>query len=70
MIKSRRMRWAGHVAHMQAKRNAYRILVLKPKGKRRLGRTRRRWADNIKMDLKERGWGGMDCIDLDKNRDQ
>jgi hypothetical protein len=52
MIKSRRMRWAGHVARMGKKRNAYRILVGKPEGKRPLGRPRRRWVDNIKMDLK------------------
>jgi hypothetical protein len=50
MIKSRRMRWAGHVAPMGAKRNAYRILVGKPEGKRLLGRPRR-WVDNIKMGL-------------------
>jgi hypothetical protein len=53
-IKSRRMRWAGHVARMGEKRNAYRILVGKPEGRRPLGRPRRRWVDNIKMDLKER----------------
>jgi hypothetical protein len=56
MIKSRRMRWARHVARMGETRNAYRILVRKPKGKRPLGRTRRRWVDNIKMDLGEMGW--------------
>jgi hypothetical protein len=50
MMKSRRMRWAGHVARMGAKRNAYRILVGKPEGKRPLGRSRRRWVNNIKMD--------------------
>jgi hypothetical protein len=53
MIKSRRMRWAGHVARMGAKKNAYRILVGKPEGKRPLGRPRRRWVDSIKMDLRE-----------------
>jgi hypothetical protein len=52
-IKSRRMRWAGNVARMGAKRNAYRILVGKPEGKRPLGTPRRRWVDNIKMDLRE-----------------
>jgi hypothetical protein len=52
MIKSRRMRWAGHVARMGEKRNAYRILVGKPEGKRPLGRPRRSWVDNIKMDLR------------------
>jgi hypothetical protein len=55
MIKSRRMRWAGHVARMGVKRNAYRILVGKPEGKRPLGRPRRRWVDNIKTDLREIG---------------
>jgi hypothetical protein len=64
MIKSRRMRWAGHVARIREKRNAYRILVGKPESRRPLGRPRRRWVDNIKMDLKEIGWDGMDWIDL------
>jgi hypothetical protein len=53
IIKSRRMRWAGHVARMGEKRNAYRTLVGKPEGKRPLERPRRRWVDNIKMDLRE-----------------
>jgi hypothetical protein len=70
MIKSRRIRWAGHVASMGAKRNAYRILVGKPEGKRPLGRQRRRWEDNIEMDLREIGWGGMDWIYLAQDRDQ
>jgi hypothetical protein len=52
MIKSRMMRWAGHVAQMGVKRNAYRMLVGNPEGKRPLGRPRRRWVDNIKKDLK------------------
>jgi hypothetical protein len=52
------------------KRNAYRILVEKPKGKRPLGRTSHRWVDNIKMHLREIGWGGMDCTDLIQDRDQ
>jgi hypothetical protein len=52
MIKSRRMRWAGHVARIGETRNSYRILVGKPEGKRPLGRSRRRWVDNIKIDLK------------------
>jgi hypothetical protein len=52
------------------KRNAYRILVGKPEGKRPLGRPRRRWDDNIKMNLREIGWGGMDWIDLAQDRDQ
>jgi hypothetical protein len=55
MRKSRRKRWAGHVARMMEKRNAYRILVGNPEGKRSLERPRRRWVDNIKMDLRV-GW--------------
>jgi hypothetical protein len=55
MTKSRRMRWAGHVAQMGPTRNAYRILVGKPDGKRPLGRTRCRWVDSIKIDLGEIG---------------
>jgi hypothetical protein len=70
MIKSRRMRWAGHVARMGEKRNACRILVGKPEGKRPLGRPRRRWVDNIKMNLREIGWDGMDWTDLAEDRDQ
>jgi hypothetical protein len=60
MIKSRRMRWAGHVARIGEKRNAYRILVGKPEGKRLLGRPRCRWVDNIEMDLREIEWDDMD----------
>jgi hypothetical protein len=59
MMKSRRMRWAGYVARMGEKRNEYRILVGKPEGKRPLGRPRRRWVDNIKMDLRKIRWGGL-----------
>jgi hypothetical protein len=59
MIKSGRMRWAVHVARMIEKRNAYRILVEKAEGKRPLGRPKRRWEDNIKMDLRGIGWNGM-----------
>jgi hypothetical protein len=71
IIKSRRMRWAGHVARMGEKRNAYRLLVGKPEGKRSLGRPRRRWMDNIKMDLGgEIGWGGMDWIGVAQDRDK
>jgi hypothetical protein len=70
MIKSRRMRWAGHVAQMGTKRNAYRILVGNPEGKRPLGRPRRRWVDNIKIDLRKIGWDGMDWIELAEDRDQ
>jgi hypothetical protein len=68
-IKSRRMRWAGHVARMGEKRNAHRILVGKPEGRRPLGRPRRRWVDNIKMDLREIGWDGVDWVDLAQERD-
>jgi hypothetical protein len=57
LIKSRRMRWAGHVARMGEGRSVYRVLVGKPEGKRPLGRPRRRWEDGIKMDLEEFGWG-------------
>jgi hypothetical protein len=60
MIKSRRMRWSGHVTRMGEKRNACRILVEKPEGKRPLGRPRHRWVDNIKMDLKKIRWEGLD----------
>jgi hypothetical protein len=67
MIKSRRMRWAGHAARMGERRNA---LVGKPEGKRPLGRPRRRWVDIVKMDFREIGFGGMDWIDLAQNRGQ
>jgi hypothetical protein len=70
MIKSRRMRWAGNVARMKEKRNAYRILVGNPEGKRPFRRPRRRWVENIKMDLREIGWDGMVWIDLAQDRDQ
>jgi hypothetical protein len=60
MIKSRRMRWAGHVARMGETMNAFRILVGEPEGRRPLGRPRRRWVDDIKMDLREIGWCGLD----------
>jgi hypothetical protein len=64
MMKSRKMRWAAHVVRLGEKRKANRILVGKPEGKRPLGRPRCRWVDNIKMDLREIGWGVMDWIDL------
>jgi hypothetical protein len=70
ITKSRRIRWAGQVARMGEKRNAYGILVGMPEGKRPLGRPRRRWVDSIKIDLRERGWDGMNWIDLTQNRDQ
>jgi hypothetical protein len=57
-IKSRRVRWAGHVACMGEGRNVYRVLVRKPEGKRPLERPRHRWEDRIKIDLREIGWGG------------
>ena len=60
VLKSRRMRWAGHVARMDEERGVYRILVGKPDGKRPLGRPRRRWVDNIRMDLQEMECGYMD----------
>jgi len=59
-IKSRRMRWAGHMARMGEERGVYRVLVGKPEGKRPLGRSGRRWVDNIRMDLQEVGYGYMD----------
>jgi hypothetical protein len=68
--KSRRLRWAGHVARMGERRGAYRALVGKPEGRRPQGRPRRRWEDNIKMDLREVGWGGMDWINLAQGRDR
>jgi hypothetical protein len=70
IIKSRRMRWAGHVARMGEKRNAYRLFVGKSEGKRPLGRPRRRWVDNIRMDLGEVGWGDVDWIELTKDRNR
>jgi hypothetical protein len=70
MIESRKMRLAGHGARMGEKRNAYRILVGKPERKIPLGRARRRWVDNIKIDLREIGCDGTDWIDLAKDRDQ
>jgi hypothetical protein len=70
IIKSRRMRWAGHVARMEEKRNAYRLLVGKPEGRRPLGRPRRRWVGNISMDLVEVGGGDVDWIDLAQDRDR
>jgi hypothetical protein len=70
MIKSRRMGWTGHVARMREKRNAFRILMGKPEGKRPLGRPRRRWVGNIKIDVREIRWDCMDWIDLAQDRDQ
>jgi hypothetical protein len=70
VIKSRRMRWAGRVAHMGEERGLCRVLVGKPEGKRPLGRPRRRWEDSIKMDLQEVGCGGMDWIELVQDKGQ
>ena len=70
VIKSRRMRWAGHVARMGEERGAYRILVGKPEGKRPLGRPRRRCVDNMRMDLQEVGCGYVDWIGLAQDRDR
>jgi hypothetical protein len=70
VIKSRRMRWAGHVARMGEVRGACKILVGKPEGRRPLGRPRRRWEDNIGMDLREIGSGDVDWIRLAQNRDR
>jgi hypothetical protein len=64
------MRWAGHVAQIGEKRNLYRLLVRKSEGKRPLGRLRRRWVDNIRMDIGEVGWGDVDWIGLAKDRNR
>ena len=69
-IKSRRMRWAGHVARLRERRGVYRILVGKPEGKGSLARPRRRWEDDIKMDLQEVGCGSTDWIELAQDRDR
>jgi hypothetical protein len=70
MIKARRMRWAGHVACMGEVRGAYNILVGRPEGRRPLGRPRRRWEDNIKMDLREIGFGDVEWIQWAQDRDR
>ena len=70
VIKSRRMRWAGHVARMEEGRGVNKVLVGKPEGKRPLGRPRRRWEDNIKMDLEEVGRGFGDWMELAEDRDR
>jgi hypothetical protein len=62
MIKSTRMRWTGHVARKREKRDVCRILAGKSEGKKPLGRARYRWVDNIKIDLRNKEWGGMDWI--------
>jgi hypothetical protein len=70
VIKARRMRWAGHVARMGEVRGAYNILVGGHEGRRPLGRPRRRWEDNIKMNLRETGFGDVDWIHLAQDRDR
>jgi hypothetical protein len=69
MMKSRKMRWAVHVARMSDKRNTYGILVGKPEGNRPLGKPRHKWVDNIKIDLRDIGWD-IDWIDLAENKGQ
>ena len=69
VIKSRRMRWAGHVVRMGEEREVYKVLVGKPEGRRSLGRPRRRWVDNIRMDLQEVGCGYIDWIGVAQERD-
>jgi len=70
VVKSRLMRWAGHVARMGEDRGVHRVLVGKPEGKRPLGKPRRRWEDNIKMDLQEVGEGRGDWMELAQDRDR
>jgi hypothetical protein len=67
VIKSKRMRWAGHVARIGEERGVYRVLVRKPEGKSPLGRPRRRWEDNFRMDLQEVGCQGMEWIGLSQD---
>jgi hypothetical protein len=69
-IKSRRMRWAGHVARMREERYVYKVLVRNPEGKRTLGRSRRRWEDGIRMDVRDIGWGSVEWIQLAQDRDR
>jgi hypothetical protein len=67
-MTARRMRWVGYAARMGEKRNAYRLLMEKPEGRRPLGRPRRRWLDNIRMDLVEVGWGDVNWIGLTQDK--
>jgi hypothetical protein len=66
----RKMRWAEHVARMGEESNSYRLLVGKPDGNRPLGRPKHRWVDNMKMDLREVGWGDVDWVHLAQDRDK
>ena len=70
VIKSRRMRWAGHVARMGEEKGVYRVLVGRPEGKRPLGRPRRGCVDNVRMDLQKVGYGSVDWIGLAQDRDR
>jgi len=70
VIKSRRMRWAGHVTRMVEERGVYRVLVGKPERKRPLGRPRSRWVNNVRLDLQEMGCGYMDWIGRAQGRDR
>jgi len=70
VVKSRRMRWAGHVARMREDRDVHRVLVGKHEGKRPLGRPRRRWEDNIKMDLQDVGRGRGEWMELAQDSDR
>ena len=69
VIKSRRLRWAGHVSRMEENRSAFRILTSKPTGKRLLGKPRRGWEDNIRMDLQEIGINAVNWVDSAQDRD-
>ena len=69
MIKSRKFRWAGHVARIDEGRSAFKILTGKPTGKKPLGRPRRRWEDNIRMDLEEIGINAGNWVDFTQDRD-
>jgi hypothetical protein len=68
MIKLRSMKWVEHAVHMGEMRNAYKILIGKPKGKRPLRRSGHRWKDNIRMNCRKTGWEGVDCIRLAQDR--
>ena len=70
VIKLRRMRWAGHLARRREGRVVYRVLVGKPEGRRPLGRPTRRWEDNIRMDLREVGYGCVDWMELAQDTDR